>query len=568
MEKQFDPLNTSLASSQPSLTALDLDLSGDDSRSNDDLHSNYDDDDGSMRITSLEESQHFQLEESLLREMEHRDRTIVRRASTRLDAFAIRSLQSRRSLLPGSPLAVDATGSLAPWTKENKSNNNNEEAIDIEGTVRSIENMYTTKNGSGLQQQQTGIYLRQSRLTGSIRRTMSMIVKPEHSRESGKMKKWIRIVYNILIFFLAFWGLFMEDLNILLLPASMDSYVLIVSWCVFGLFFIEVLVFALFLPGYHRSEQMWMETLAVISLLPLGSQVIILYGTIENTPNKYSNTYDGSELRYTLSLASTIRMILQPIRAASMANRTALSGAKLIEYTSDLLDGAIDIATSPKRMNSASLEDNQAIKRHRSLDPDPFTHDKHHVKAFHDNAAAVHSQNRRDSIGVFNLLKPDHHTPKRSYSGVLGSGGGGVLNSGGSNGNSGNRKDRRNSQVTADSSTTNSSSKKRNRRRSSILSKILRRSSSGNLSIQGDEEGEEDDLKTSMLGKALLARTNLNVLVGLIVVMPAIGLLKTFAIDLFPQQGLKILHEMNCMDPTRSNNITHLKRSGKVKTTV
>ena len=183
MEKQFDPLSTSLASSQPSLTALDLDLSGDDSRSNDDLHSNYDDDDdGSMRITSLEESQHFQLEESLLREMEHRDRTIVRRASTRLDAFAIRSLQSGRSLLPGSPLAVDATGSLAPWKKENKNNNNNNHDDE---EARSIENMYTTKNGSGLQQQQTGSYLRQSRLTGSIRFHFSML---QHRA------KWIRIV--------------------------------------------------------------------------------------------------------------------------------------------------------------------------------------------------------------------------------------------------------------------------------------------------------------------------------------------------------------------------------------
>ena len=534
------------SSSVPSLDALDLSPTSslDSARSND------------------SSDDHIQLEHSMMLEMEHRDRTIVRRASTRLDAFAIRTLQSGR-LGSGTPLAVDTTGSLAlfnsavparPRTRESRYSENE---IDLEGTVRSTEDMYSPH----------GVNQRHGRLSHSIRRTMSHIVQGTPVVESGRAERRVRIIYNIGIFVLAFWALFMEDLNVLLLPASADYGVLFVSWCVFGLFFAEVVIFSLFLPSYLSSPQFWMETLAVISLLPLGP-FFILYGMpTTNNGNR------GTELRYTLSAAGTINLIMQPIRAAAMANRTALSGSKLLEYSTDLLGGVVAVATSPKRMFSND-----------GRDPDPFAPDAHHVKMFHDTintnttnttnatnttstaqqpqiagATKESAKSRRDSSGVFGLamLKPDHQTPKRSYSGVLGGGG-----SGGTSGSSG----RRGSQATATNSVS-SKQGKRHRRRSSVLSKLmgtrLRRSSSGHLSIQGDdiEEDDDDDLKTSMLGKSLLARTNLNVLVGLIVVMPAIGLLKTYALDLFPQQGLRLLHETNCMDDMRSNNFTHLSLS-------
>jgi hypothetical protein len=55
----------------------------------------------------------------------------------------------------------------------------------------------------------------------------------------------------------------------------------------------------------------------------------------------------------------------------------------------------------------------------------------------------------------------------------------------------------------------------------------------------------------------LLARTNLNVLVGLMIVMPAIGLMKTYSLDLYPQQGLQLLHATHCSGDLETT--THAK---------
>jgi hypothetical protein len=315
-----------------------------------------------------DEDAHF-LEQSMMQQMELRDRHLVRRASTRLDTHAIHSLQSldrtsnihksRTSSFKSSSLYNEKNKRVKKLNeKQNKTNNikqdNSGDIIDIEGTIDSKDSKHHETFLMRTNTYAKGGSFSPTRAS-TMMRSVSMMVQGDISiAESGNPERCLRIFYNILIFFLAFWGLFMKDLNVLFLPPNADLYILIVSWFVFGLFTIEVIVFAIFLPNYYRSEDMWMEALAAISLLPLGSH-LILFSHVDKPSSSASSShsmYSGTELIYELNVAETIFMILQPIRAAAMANRTALSGSKLLQYSRELVGGVVaevQAAASPSK---------------------------------------------------------------------------------------------------------------------------------------------------------------------------------------------------------------------------
>ena len=496
-----------------------------------------------------EEEEHKLLEQSMRLQANNRDRRTIRRSSTRLDAHAIRSLQSLQSLQSFKHTSTIAKRKTTTWTTEQTKHDDDENDFNINSTIRSEEDIpshHRTTKLSNMSKRSS--FVRGSVVRSSIVRSMSMIIQPEHSIvESSTPETCMRISYNIFIFILAFWGLFMKDLNTLFLPASADVVVLIGSWCVFGLFTMEVIVFATFLPNYYRSEEMWMETLAALSLLPLGSH-LILFSTVDDRLFTSSTSltsddtmYNGTELLYMIKIANTLYMILQPIRAAAMANRTAISLSKLLQYSTALVGGVVAEVTAARSPARKEASDNYINPKM----PDLFLSDEQNEKMLNESAlfingggdrdrgtksvngtdtqrntiattpqetpVSVHSsatansnssKTRQRKLSTFAILKP-HHTVTRSYSNMLGyatpgSGGNESKHSDGSTNQK--HRHRSNSQATTASS---GSGKKHNRRRSSLLARLRRTSSTtsiGSMDTYENDESEDDGLSKSMLG--------------------------------------------------------------------
>ena len=531
-----------LASSQPSLTALDLspgsslassprNNAGELQPSSSTKKTQHNDD---KQMNNDEE--YIELEQSIMRDVQKHERFLVRTSSKRLRDCDIRSTKSFQASdhLGAVPLAADTTGTLEPFTSTSGKRND----VDLENTFDSGRNSLD-KMMSNQQFQQLG---RRSSFGHSIRKSMSMIVTGaapmNDSTESTcchkkkRTERWIRIIYNIFIFFCAFWALYADDLSILCFPAAADVPVLILSWCVFGLFLFEFIMFSTFVPNYLKSSEMWMEALVVLSLLPLGPH-ILLYGTIGRVNDELEQ--HESKILNVLRTASTINMIFHPIRAASMAKRTANSAAKLLEYTTDLLEGIVAVAGSSSPTRDGGGGGGSSGSGSGS------------------GATPVVGTSDGGATTPASMLMLTRDRPKlvRSYTGMMSDTGSSPL--------------RRQSSLMA-----------------TMIAKLkLRRTSSGNMTIHGDlrknkegkkeqeeEEGSEEEEKEeeeyaqeSMLGTTLLGRTNVNMLIGLIVIMPAMSLLQTYAVDLSPQQGLTLLHETNCMDTVRASNVSQLTLS-------
>jgi hypothetical protein len=250
--------------------------------------------------------------------------------------------------------------------------------------------------------------------------------------------------------------------------------------------------------------------------------------------------YRGTELLYMIQIANTLYMILQPIRAAAMANRTAISLSKLLQYSTALVGGVVAEVTAARSPARKETSDNYINPKM----PDLFLSDEQNEKMLNESAlfinggdrdrgtksvngtdtqrntiattpqetpVSVHSsatansnssKTRQRKLSTFAILKP-HHTVTRSYSNMLGyaTPGSGGNESKHSNGSTNQKhRHRSNSQATTASS---GSGKNHNRRRSSLLARLRRTSSTtsiGSMDTYENDESEDDGLSKSMLG--------------------------------------------------------------------
>ena len=306
------------------------------------------------------------LAESITAKLRDRDQHLVRRASTRLDFHAIRSAGSMHSITDmladlapsgggddvnrgdGLPLAVDTTHSLAPlpgWPSRRGSDQfanfrlvpprgyssaslsaEDSSGADLERTLRRSKDK-SPPDDLESSQRSRGSFSPLSGNTGrsSIRRTMSMAVQGSGS-ESKSTERYMRIAYNLLVLVLVFCALFMEALGVILWPPSTERFMIVSAWVVFTIFLLELIIFSALLPGYWRSEQFWMELIAVVSLLPITGHLVADCSTIFAP---FDHSSDCRCAPWVLMTAQTTNSIVQPIRAAAMR----LKGCTLPRHT-------------------------------------------------------------------------------------------------------------------------------------------------------------------------------------------------------------------------------------------
>ena len=101
----------------------------------------------------------------------------------------------------------------------------------------------------------------------------------------------------------------------------------------------EVCVFSAFLAGYLCSEQFWLELIAVVSLVPLSSVLVVHCEVLLS---------DCACTPWVLTLAQTAKLIFYPIRAAAMSHRVAKAGLALLTYARDLAENVIEGVVTPK----------------------------------------------------------------------------------------------------------------------------------------------------------------------------------------------------------------------------
>jgi hypothetical protein len=565
---------------------------------------------------------------SIAAEMRDRDRHLVRRASTRLDYHAIRSTCSIRSMTDmlgepvaaaaatnstkggaGQPLAVDTTNSLAPMPARHSRHSRQGSGVftrfhlkppgddsgpvaldadDLERTVRrtkgppenlDLESSYDRSHDRVLRTpwlRESNTLLPSSPGRASIRRTMSMVMRGKGS-DSKSTERWMRIAYNLLVFVLVFWALFMEDLAIIYLPPSTERFMLVSAWVVFVIFLLELVIFSVLLPGYWRSEQFWMELIAVISLLPIAGHVAADCAAMLAP---FEHNGDCGCVPWVLLTAQTINSILQPIRAAAMSNRAANAGHAIFVYSKDLVEGTIEVLT-PKTQRSRRINERNAhaaagnvaaaditpaAQRKTSLDPDPLPSDgsvfrelqreererlRRRLDEGKGGSGSGNGRDLKDKIGV-----ADATTNRQRRS----------TGSGQASWSSYYSKDRKLSTATAESGTEGKLAMLKRGRAAPQRTYSFHMNGARKNSVQAQDMGHRNGIgrlhstvseiatagdadnhaKTSMLGRALIQRTNMNVLFGLVIVMPVISLLHTTALNLTPESGLLLLDTALC----------------------
>ena len=112
---------------------------------------------------------------------------------------------------------------------------------------------------------------------------------------------------------LVVWVLFIDDIRIIAFESTSDAAIFGVSWFIFAMFWLELLVVSIFLPGYTNSSLFWLDAIAAASIFPFES--------LEST----NVVHTTSQLTYTTEITRELHVyqIIKSIRAASMALRAS-----------------------------------------------------------------------------------------------------------------------------------------------------------------------------------------------------------------------------------------------------
>lgn len=121
--------------------------------------------------------------------------------------------------------------------------------------------------------------------------------------------------WSVVVMILTVWALFMDDLLYLAFPKEADMVFFVISWLIFIIFFMEVVLSSIVERGYILSLPMAMDLLAAMSLIPFTQ---IVEQGIDSTTDE---TMDEAAVA---RIARTFRAlrILRATRAAAMTLKT------------------------------------------------------------------------------------------------------------------------------------------------------------------------------------------------------------------------------------------------------
>ena len=127
-------------------------------------------------------------------------------------------------------------------------------------------------------------------------------IRRQPSMRSAARQLLFGRTYNMVVFALTVWVIFIDDIRIIALPKEVDVGILIMNWVIFAIFWIEVVGFAILVPRYCMSWQFWLDILAALSLIPFDA----LHSADDRNFSR-------------LARASRVLRVIRPARAASMA---------------------------------------------------------------------------------------------------------------------------------------------------------------------------------------------------------------------------------------------------------
>jgi len=204
-----------------------------------------------------------------------------------------------------------------------------------------------------------------------------------HACQSKPMAKKIEnflsrnMVWSVVVLVLTIWALFMDDLLYLVFPKGADMTFFVLSWVIFLIFFMEVVLSSIVERGYIISLPMWMDLLAAISLIPF-TQIVE-----RGMSNEADETMDEAAVA---RIARTFRAlrILRATRAAAMTLKTTAklkranadvtrkkdtqeSRRKSMKKTKTLQDKLKDLSDSKKstKQRKASVADDSSMEELR-----------------------------------------------------------------------------------------------------------------------------------------------------------------------------------------------------------